>query len=483
VAASEVNDVSGEIRLGDERLRKRFTTLVETFVDNPAGSIPEACGSWAATQAAYRFFDNEAMLPERVIEAMAEATAGRCEGLPRVLVVQDTTSLDFTAHTDTDGLGPLEHPDHRGLFVHTALAVDPQSGVPLGLISQAVWARDAQTVGKRHQRKEVPVEAKESARWLISLKETEARLGSTVGVITVADREADVYELFVLAQQVGGDWLIRARHDRNLVGLEQHLVEQVEEQPVCATTTVELPRTNDREPRRAALEVRRAQVVLVPPARRTGDIAAWWAKHPEAEPLVPDVMVPLGVGVVLVTEVAPPPGVKPVRWLLLTNRPVETNEQALEYVEWYRLRWIIERFHFVLKSGCQVEKLQLETVERLQRALVVYTEVAWRLLWLTYVARAHPDAPASTVFTDLTWQLVWLKAYPKIPLPVVPPALRTTVRQIAQLGGFLGRKGDGEPGVKTIWRGLCRLREMEEGARLILIQGHLDQPVSQQAIN
>jgi hypothetical protein len=467
MAASGGNDVSGVIELGDERLKKRFTTLVETFVENPAGSIPEACGSWAATQAAYRFFDNEAMEPERVIAAMAAATAGRCPGVPRVLAVQDTTSLDFTAHTDTDGLGPLEHPDHRGLFVHTALALDPQSGVPLGVLSQAVWARDVRTVGKRHQRHDVPVEGKESARWLISLKETQARLGSTVQVITVADREADVYELFVLAQQVGGDWLIRARHDRNLVGLEQHLVARVEDQPVCTTTTIELPRSNDREARPAALEVRRAQVELVPPERHKGDIAAWWAEHPDAEPLVPKVMAPVSVGVVLVTEVAPPPDVTPVRWLLLTNRPVETTEQALECVEWYRLRWVIERYHFVLKSGCQIEKLQLETAERLRRALVVYSVVAWRLLWLTYEARAHPDAPASAVFADLSWQLVWRKACPKVPLPVTPPPLRTTVRQIAQLGGFLGRKGDGEPGVKTLWRGLCRLRDMEAGARLI----------------
>jgi hypothetical protein len=211
------NEIVGEIELGDDRLNKRLVTLVETFVERPAASIPEACGSWTATEAAYRFFDNQAVEPERVILAMAEATAKRCQGLQLVLAVQDTSSLDYTMHTDAEGLGPLENPRRRGLFAHTTLAVDPRGGVPLGIISQQVWARDLGTIGKRHQRKELPVEAKESARWLVGLKETEARLGPTTRVLTVADREADVYELFALAHELKGDWLIRARHDRNVV--------------------------------------------------------------------------------------------------------------------------------------------------------------------------------------------------------------------------------------------------------------------------
>jgi hypothetical protein len=193
-------EIASPIELGDKSLNKRLMTMIESFVKSPAASIPEACSSWAATQAAYRFFDNETMVADQITQAMAEATAQRCQGLPLVLAVQDTTSLDFTAHTDTDGLGPLEHIKHRGLFVHTTLAVDPGGGIPLGIISALVWARDPTRVGKCHKRKKVPVEAKESARWLISLTETEARLGPSVRVLTVADREADVYELFVLAR-------------------------------------------------------------------------------------------------------------------------------------------------------------------------------------------------------------------------------------------------------------------------------------------
>lgn len=462
------NEIVGKIDLDDKRLDKRLVTLVETFVERPGASIPEACGTWAAAEAAYRFFDNEAVAPERIILAMAEATAERCQGLPLVLAVQDTTSLDYTAHTDTVGTGPLENPKRRGLFAHTTLAVtpEPEGGVPIGIISQHVWARDPGTVGKRHKRKEVPVEAKESARWLVSLKETEARLGPTVRVLTVADREADVYELFALAHELKGDWLIRARHDRNLKGDERHLVAAVERAEVCASTTVELARTDEREARLAKLEVRRAQVVLMPPQRPVGVINKWWAEHPEAEHLAPKKLHPVRVGVVLVTEVGAPEGEKPVRWLLLTSLPVETTEQALTCVGHYRLRWLVERYHYVLKSGCLVERLQLESADRLRRAVAVYSEVAWRLLWLTYQARAHPEAPCTTVFDEETWRVLWVADCPTAVVPVTPPNLHTAVRKIAMLGGFLGRKGDGEPGVKTLWRGLRRLNDTLAGYRL-----------------
>jgi hypothetical protein len=462
-----VEGIVSEIRLGDERLNKRFVTLVETFAERPAASIPEASVSWSASEAAYRFFDNEAVQPGQISLAMAKATAKRCEGLPLVLAVQDTSSLDYTTHTDTTGLGPLENPKCQGLFVHTALVVDPQGGVPQGVIGQQVWARDPETIGKRHRRKELPVEAKESALWLLGLKETEERLGPTTRVLTVADREADVYELFSLAHELKGDWLIRARHDRNLVGDERHLLAVVEQAPIGACTTVELPRTDEREARRARLNVRRAQIVLVPPRRPVGVIQQWWADHPEVEHLAPRKLRPVQAGVVLVDEVDVPEGVKPVRWLLLTSLLVETAEQALACVGYYRLRWLIERYHYVLKSGCGVEKLQLETAERLHRALAVYSEVAWRLLWLTYEVRAHPDAPCTEALDDLSWQVLSFVDCPTASLPTTPPDLQTAVRKIAMLGGFLGRKGDGMPGAKTLWRGLRRLNDMVAAYRIL----------------
>jgi hypothetical protein len=299
-----------------------------------------------------------------------------------------------------------------------------------------------------------------------AVRQTEAQFGAPAQVVTVADREADVYEVFAVAHELQGDWVIRARHDRALADAAK-LVATVAQAPVCATTTVEVARTAARPARQATLEVRAAQVVLVPPVRWGTAIARWWEAHPEAERLAPETLQAVPVGVVLVTEPQPPAGEVPVRWLLLTSLPVGTAAAALTVVRYYRYRWLIERFHFVLKSGCRVEHLQLGTAERLTRALAVYAGVAWRLLWLTYEARAHPTAPCTVILDPDVWPVLCVLSQPRAPVPQQPPDLRTAVRAIAALGGFLGRKHDGDPGVQTLWRGLQRLQEAVCAWRLL----------------
>ena len=460
-------EIGEGIELGDKRLQARVVALLGVFAEKAGSSIPDACESWAATCAAYRFFDNEDVEPEKIIVGAARATLNRCRGEGVVLAVQDTTAVDYTSHDQTEGMGPLETSWRRGLFVHSTLAVS-EKGVPLGLIAQEIWARDPQGIGKRHQRKQLPVEAKESAKWLVALKRTEERLMSVgVRVVTVADREADVYELFALAEEVRGEWVIRARHDRKLTDEAGKLLSAVESVSPSVRATVQVQRADNRPARQAKLEMRRATVVLRPPERAREVMAKWWAAHLEVEHLLPEELHPIRVGVILVTELEAPEGVEPLRWLLLTNLPVETEEQVLRCVGYYRQRWIVERYHYVLKSGCQVEKLQLETAERLRRALAMYGIVAWRLLWLTHEARAQPESPCTMVLDEDAWRLLVAYRNPKGVLPTQPPDLHTIVREIAKLGGFLGRKHDGEPGVKTIWRGLRRLNDMVLGYRII----------------
>lgn len=449
----------GEVPLGDPRLARRLEQLVCTLAEQPTATVPQATGAWAPTLAAYRFFDNERVEPAAITAGLAQATVARCSPEPVVLAVQDTTSLDYTTHRQTTGLGPLENPAHRGLLLHTTLAVSA-AGVPLGLLAQETWARDPQTVGKRHQRHSLPIEAKESVKWLRSLQATEARLGGGPRVITVADREADIYEVFALAHALTGAWLIRARHDRRVASPLAKLRATIAATPVLATLTVELPRTAKRPARAARLTVRGGTVVLVPPARAAAAVAAWWAAHPTTARVAPATLAPLRVGVVWVREEAPPPAAKPLDWLLLTSLPVSTPAQALTVVTYYRHRWRIERFHFVLKSGCQVEQLQLATAARLQRAVAVYALVAWHLLWLTYLARADPTASCTLVFTEATWQALAAAHHRSLVLPATPPDLGTALRWLAELGGFLGRTHDGEPGVKTLWRGLTRLQDL-----------------------
>lgn len=455
----DMTTVIGPVTLDDARLDARFQTLVARLAEHPEQSLPQACENWAETIAAYRFFANGAVAPAAIRAGLAQATVTRCQNEARVLVVQDTTSLDYTSHPQTGGRGPLEHPEQQGLMVHTSLAVRGD-GVPLGIIDQQVWARDPEAVGSRHTRRERPVEGKESAKWLQALRETEARLGATTATLTVADREADVYELFALAETLRGDWLIRARHDRRLVGPEGRLLAAVEQAPVVARQHLDVARAGNRPARPAELAIRWATVTLQPPARPVGTIAQWWQEHPQTERLAPAVLTPVRVGVVLVSEVAAPKGVAPLRWLLLTSLSVQTVAQALTCVRCYRLRWLVERYHFVLKSGCRIERLQLRQAERLERALAVYAAVAWWLLWLNALARASPEAPCTIVLESATWQALWARQHKTRELPATPPDLRTVVRWIAQLGGFLARKGDGEPGVQTLWRGLRRLEDI-----------------------
>lgn len=426
----------------DKRLFNRLVRIVEDLAAKPNSSVAEACGNWAATKGVYRFWDSERVTPEGIRASHREATVERIGGQPLVLAIQDTTDLDFTHHPATQGLGPLEHPALRGLKVHSVLAVS-EGGVPQGLLQQAVWARDPEDVGKRHRRRQRETADKESQRWLTAVQGTEDVVPIDASVVTVADREADIYDLFALPRRAGSELLIRAAHNRrvNDVG---YLWQTVEQAPLAGHYTFTLQRKEEMPARQATLTVRFRQVRVQPPGHRHSRAAL---------PAVP-------ITAVLAQEEAVPEGVKPVRWLLLTTLAVTTLEAALCCVRWYSYRWLIERYHFVLKSGCHVEELQLETAERLENALATYCIVAWRLLWLTYEARRIPEAPSSLALETHEWQALYCTIHKTSIPPAEPPTLQQAVRWIAQLGGFLGRRSDGQPGVKTIWRGLRRLDDI-----------------------
>lgn len=451
----------GEVKLGDRRLNRRLEQIVEPLIDHAHETIPEACGSWAATIGAYRFLENDKVSPDAIIAGVAQATVARCPRGGVLLAVQDTTSIDYTPHGFTQGLGPLESSRRRGIVLHSTLAVTPE-GTPVGLLDQQLWARDPATLGKSQQRAEVPIEGKESAKWLHAIRAVTERVGGRCQVVTVADREADVYEVFALAHELDCDWVIRARHDRRLADGTGRVEAAVAAGPVLATQAIEVARQVNHPTRTATVEIRAIQVSLAPPPEQgTAAKAQWRQAHPEVPTIGPTQMDALPFGVVLVTEPQPPADTTPVRWLLVTSLPITSVDDVLTCIRYYRLRWLVERFHFVLKSGCQVEKLQLEQAIRLERALVIYSVVAAWLLWTTYLARTRPDAPASLILSDDAWRVLLTVHYPHRPLPPEPPTIHEAIRLIARLGGFLARKGDGEPGVKTIWRGFRHLNDVE----------------------
>tara|TARA_B100000315_G_scaffold231236_1_gene242408 strand:+ start:126 stop:1535 length:1410 start_codon:yes stop_codon:yes gene_type:complete len=438
------------VQLGDARLNKRLMKVVGTLASHAASSVPEACDSWAETKGVYRLWDSPRVTPQAIRQAHRQSTVERLEGLGEVLVIQDTTSLDVTHRPATKGVGPLDRPSRQGVKVHSGLAVSTQ-GVPLGLVYQQDWVRDPDTVGKKHKRRQLETKDKESQRWLSALEATQELIPQHTTVVTVADREADIYDLWATPRRPGSELLIRVSHNRRVKHQALYLWDAVLQSPVQGELSIQLNRSDNRPPREATLAVRYTKLAIRAPAHRESK------EHLE----------PVQAQVILAQEENPPKAMTPVRWLLFTTLPVRNCQDAIVYLRWYSYRWLVERYHYVLKSGCNIEKLQLEEVDRLVRALATYCIVAWRLLWLTYEARQNPDSPCDSVLQVHEWQSLYCTVNNTPVPPKTPPTLHEAVRWIAQLGGFLGRRHDGEPGVKTIWRGLRRLNDIAETWKLL----------------
>jgi hypothetical protein len=431
--------------------------VATSMAERPSVSLPEMCGDRARLKAAYRFFADDGVRPESILRSQVQATIGRLADEPVVLAVQDTTVLQYTQHRAMLGLGDINASEQRGLFVHSTLALTPKR-VPLGLLAQDVWARDPASIGQRATRKERPIAEKESLKWLTSAEAVKAVQAQcpTTHLISVGDREADVYDLFLVERPARVDLLIRAAWDRQVDAPQEQLWAAVAAAPVAATTTVTIARHSGQPARTAAVTIRVQSVTLCPP------------HHREAEHLAP---VP--VTAIWVVEPEPPAGCAPIEWLLLTTVPVTTAEQASEIVDWYACRWEIEVWHTILKSGCRIEARQLETATRLHRCLTVSSVVAWRILNLTRLARDHPDLPCSVVLEPEEWQALACRTLRTATPPSSPPTLRQAVHWIARLGGFLGRSADGEPGPATLWRGFHHLAELTAMYHLLSHPRHL----------
>lgn len=426
-------DEFGTAELGDGRLNKRLIKLADRFADKPTASIPGTCTDWAETKAAYRFLSQKKIGWEKILGPHMESTEARIRQHPVVLCLQDTTELDFNGQ-EIYGLGPLSFEAQRGMYLHPTYVVTPQRE-PLGVVDAWMWAREPKEADG-HRPGQL-----ESDRWIEGyerIAEMAARNPQT-RLVYLADREADILRLMQRAHALDypADWLIRSRHNRSLPDGAK-LWESV----LAATVLGEIQFTFASRHGQPAREVRqqlRAKQIDLP----TGKGGT------------------MRVTCLIAQEVNAPKGVKPVEWRLLTNREVSNLEAAVELIDWYRCRWEIEMFFNVLKNGCRVETLQLAAIGKIELALAVYMVVAWRLARLMRLGRIHPDLDAALLFSTEEWQAAYILA--KKPVPKHPPCARDVIRRIAGLGGFLGRKGDGEPGVKTLWLGWQRVRDFVEG--------------------
>lgn len=468
-AAEELADVD----LGDARLNKRLAKLCDSFSESPESPINQACEDWAETKAAYRFFRNENVDARAIMNAHRLKTAERAKKHKTVLAIQDTSYFIYTSHSKTEGLGRIslnkgKHVEKiysNGLVMHACLGVTTE-GLPIGLLDQHVFARKLNSKKRRKLAGVTPIEKKESYRWLQSLKNAKEITGDT-RIVTVCDREADIYEFFKLSEELKSPVLVRANVNRAVNKPSRYAEKAViglwafmEKQSVAGTITVQIParcktqHCKERAARTALLTIKFGSFQLNSPRNNV--------KHRTSE--LPD----LPMHAVYVFEANPPAGVEPVEWMLLTNISVTNFDEAYEKVLWYCLRWRIEMYFKVLKSGFLVEACRLATANRLAKYLTIMSIVAWRLFMITLIARTNPSTPCTELVADYEWRVLFAKVNKGKEPPKTTPTMGEVVIWIARLGGFLARKGDGMPGTITLWRGWKRLTDLTEGWNLAI---------------
>jgi hypothetical protein len=463
-----VKEEMGTAHLRDSRLEKRLLLIMQRIFSSPVASLKAACSGWAETIAAYRFFNNEKVTESALLAPHQTATLQRVQAQERVLVIQDTTEIDYSSKEDLEGKGPLSVEARQGFFAHSQYVVTPER-VPLGIWGTKIYARDQ--AGKKVNRKDQPIKLKESYRWMEGYGDAcrLAEMAPGTQVVSMCDREGDIYEVFLEWQkrrergETAAAWLIRSCQDRSLVPFENantdkkavKLREAVEQSALLGTIEFDVTKHTGnkkvkgsrcktvRQARRVIQEVRAIEVTLKAP----------WRKGAKLETVK--------IGVVLAREKNPPAGQDRIEWVLLTSLPVAGFEQAQEVISLYLARWDIEVFHRVLKTGCRVEKLQLTEADRIKPAIVLYMIVAWRIAYVMKLGRVCPNLPCDVIFEEAEWRAVYhvVKRKPA----VEKPTLSEMVKMVGSLGGHLGRKGDGAPGAQSMWQGIMRARDFALG--------------------
>ena len=451
----------GTVQFFDERLKQRLFTLAADFFAQPHELVPQASnGSAAKTKAAYRFFKNSNVDMQTLLRPHIESTIERLRSHPVILAVQDTTTLNYTAHPP-EGVGPINTSKDKavGLLLHDTMTFTPE-GTPLGLLNVHCWARDPEEAGKKYRRKELSIEEKESFKWLVSYRAVaEAqKLCSDTMLVSVGDREADIYELFSEALQDPRNprLLVRAERTRQRKVEQEGLWRRMSGEPVAGWLKVRVPRRGSRPARTARLQVRYAQVEIRPP---------------KDSPLPPVI-----VWAVYAREVGYSTKVKePIDWMLLTTVKTESFKEACERLTWYSRRWGIEVYHRTVKSGCRIQDRRLDDADSLEACLAIDLVVAWRVSWLTMTGREKPETPCDQVLSKEEWRVLSVWATGK--MADTAPNVQQAARWIGKLGGWLARGKEDNPGTTCMCRGLVRLPNIVQGYLLALqVHGIRDGP-------
>jgi len=414
---------------------------MEDMSAEPEKSIFLASGSRSQAQAVYRMLANEKCAKEEILSSHRDALVVRSQAENILLAVQDTMSVNYAGHEKTEGMG-YNCDKTLGVNTHSCLSFTTE-GIPLGILAQSQSTRTEKDGRSHSEKQKRPIEEKESYRWLETMEEAAKNAPENVKLIHICDREGDIYELYALAERTGETFIIRAAHDR-LSTDNKKIVEELYDTPVSGRVKVTIPanhaaKTKERE---AAMKVRYEEFEVKKPALLKGN-----------ESLAPSLKLTL----ISLLEENAPLGEFPIEWLLMTNFPVNCAEDAIQISKYYKHRWKIERFHFVLKSGCKIEKIQQRSVDGIELVILMYSIIAVHIMALTYIARNAPETPVDLIFSKIEWQTLFRAANYTRSSPENPYSIADAVRYVAKLGGFVGAPSDGPPGLKVIWLGLNKL--------------------------
>ena len=431
------------VNLGDKRRNKRLAKLVQERSTDIHSSISSNCGSWGETKAAYRFYENDSIDIDMILLAHKDSILNRIDKEKTLLAIQDTTLFNYE-DKEIDGLGVLNDCEHFGFLLHNNLLYTTKK-LPIGVISQEFIVREPSGFGKSETRYKRTIEEKESSKWLNALRKThEFHLNiPDTEIITVADRECDIYDYFLEAKKLNETILVRAAWDR-LVEVEQrHLWTYVETLDEEGELTIDIPIKDSHKLREVNFSIKHGKVTLLPPLRR---------KKENLEKIE--------ITVVYLKEKSNNDG---ICWLLIINKEVTTFEEACKIVDYYSQRWSIEIFHKILKSGCRILERQFKDIENIKRFITTDSIAAIRIQLMTMLGRVESEkTPCTIIFEEYEWQSLYCFVKKCKKLPEKVPSLREIILLIAKLGGFLERKNDKEPGIKSMWQGMERFYYISE---------------------
>jgi hypothetical protein len=445
---SWIEEELGQAQFDDKRLNDRFLKIATDLADNPSKSIHSASINWAASKAAYRFFDNEDINSQKILKPHYEATRLRCSNYDRIIVAQDTTYIDYSKHSKTKGLGnsfKTHGKEIKGVCQHVGLAMTPK-GLPLGLTYNKLWNRK-DIKQSSYERDSLPLQLKESYRWIECLRKTKELLVNEE-IIVVSDREGDIYEGFEEAYELGVDVVVRCQHDRIVEG-DVKISEVLATSKLKGKHKVIIPSNGSRKRKVLNLELRSEKLEL---KSKPSDQTTHMNRHRKD----------LELYVIDASDVK-----AEVNWRILTTLPVSSSEDIKEILDIYAKRWNVELYFKSLKTGCNVEDCRMNEASKLVKYLSLMSIIAWRVFWINFVGRESPESCCETTLVESEWKVAWLMVnrdkikkgqVKKSEMPKDPPKLRESIHWIAAIGGFKRRKSDGEPGLISFWRGWRKLQ-------------------------